>query len=88
MAAFSSLNAVLALRPSIENIAMSSPKDGLGVVSNFSPAKMEFAPAIKQNACSEILISALPALRRTIVAGIRILAVAIMRTISQMSALG
>ena len=55
---------------------MSSSKAGLGVVSNLSPEKMELAPAIKHSACSAILISARPALNRTMAAGIIILAVA------------
>ena len=65
-----------------------SSNDGFGVVSNFSPANIEFAPAMKHNACSDTDISVLPALSRTIAFGISILAVAIILIISQISTFG
>src|SRR3569833_4175559 len=69
-------------------MAISSSNDGFGVVNNFSPAKIEFAPAIKQYACATVLISVRPAERRTTVLGITIRAVAIIRTISQIDTRG
>src|SRR5450432_307010 len=69
-------------------MALSSSKVGFGVVSSLLPAKIELAPAIKQKACSGIVISARPALSLTMDFGINILAVAIMRTISQISTFG
>ena len=83
----SSLNATRGRNPSNSNSRLSSSNEGLGVVSSLSPAKIELAPARKQRACSAWLISARPALSLTMVAGIRIRAVAIIRTISQTSTL-
>src|SRR6476619_3095546 len=82
------LNASLGFNPNNSNIAWSSSKAGLGVVSNLSPEKIELAPAIKHKACSATLISARPALNLTIAANIIILAVAIILTISQISTFG
>ncbi len=47
------------------------------MVRSLFPAKIEFAPARKQSACSASLIEIRPAERRTIDFGIRIRAVAI-----------
>src|SRR6185312_2965184 len=80
-----SLKDSLGFNPSNLNIALSSSKSGLGVVNNFSPEKIEFAPAIKHNACSATVISLRPALNLTIAFGIIILAVAIILIISQIS---
>src|SRR6202012_4876966 len=62
--------------------------DGFGVVKSFSPANNELAPAIKQSACSTVVISVRPADKRTTVLGIIIRVVAIMRTISHTETLG
>src|SRR4051812_49382421 len=64
-------------------MAMSSSKEGFGVVSNFSPAKIELAPAIKHSACSTVLISVRPADNLTTVLGMMMRVVAIILTISQ-----
>src|ERR1700748_1945904 len=64
------LKALRGVKPNNSNIAISSSNDGFGVVNNFSPAKIELAPAIKQKACSTTLISVRPAERRTTVLGI------------------
>ncbi len=64
---FSCLKLSLGFNPSNSNIARSSSQSGLGVVSSFSPAKIELAPAMKQRACSARLISVLPALSLTMV---------------------
>ncbi len=78
----------LALIPTIETLHCPHQKPGWELLSNLSPEKIEFAPAIKHSACSAILISARPALNLTIAAGIIILAVAIILIISQISTLG
>ena len=64
---------------------MSSSTSGFGVVSNLSPAKIEFAPAKKHIACPSLLIFVLPADKRTCVSGITILVVATILIISQIS---
>src|SRR5690242_3284781 len=69
-------------------MAISSSNDGLGVVNSFSPANIELAPAIKQKACSTVLISVRPADKRTTVLGITMRVVAIMRTISHIETRG
>ena len=58
----------------------SSP--GFGVVSSRSPRNTELAPARKQSACASSVSDSRPALSRTIDAGIRMRAVAIVRTSS------
>ena len=70
----------IGVMPSRSNSASSAATSGFPVVSSFSPWKIEFAPATKHSACSSSLISARPALRRTIDAGIMIRATAIVRT--------
>ena len=67
-------------RPRESSNKASSSGSGFGVVSNFSPIKSEFAPATKHNATASRDSERRPALRRTIAAGIRMRAVAIMRT--------
>ena len=59
---------------------MSSSGSGFGVVSNFSPMNSELAPATKHSATASRESALRPALSRTIEAGIRIRAVAIVRT--------
>ena len=54
-----------------------------GVVNNFSPKNIEFAPAKKHKACNSSLIASLPAVKRITAFGIIILAVAIVRTNSK-----
>ena len=53
------------------------------MVSSFSPRNTEFAPARKHNACASSESASRPALRRTIDFGIRMRAVAIIRTSSK-----
>ena len=53
-----------------------------------SPAKTELAPARKQRAWSDSVMWTRPAERRTIDRGIRMRAVAIVRTMSQISTRG
>ena len=77
------LKALRGFKPSSSNIAMSVSKEGFGVVRSLSPANKELAPAIKHKACSTVLISVLPADKRTTVFGMMILVVAIIRTMSQ-----
>src|SRR5947199_9588591 len=60
--------------------ASSSLRAGFGTVNNFSPTKIEFAPAIKQRALASRLNDRRPALRRTRDAGMRIRAVAMVLT--------
>src|ERR1700722_19819561 len=67
-------------RPSELSNRASSPGSGFGVVNSFSPIKRELAPATKQRATASRERDRRPALRRTIEDGIRIRAVAIMRT--------
>src|SRR5580693_6930514 len=62
------------------SIAASSSGSGFGVVSSFSPMNRELAPATKHSATASRESAFRPALRRTIEAGIRIRAVAIVRT--------
>ena len=66
----------------------SSSASGFGVVSSRSPRKTELAPARKQSACASSDSDRRPALRRTIDAGIRMRAVAIVRTSSNGSSGG
>src|SRR5882762_9644386 len=67
-------------RPSAWSMAASSSGSGLGVVSSFSPMNKEFAPATKQSATASRESERRPALNRTIEAGMRMRAVAIVRT--------
>src|SRR2546428_11984415 len=60
--------------------ASSSFRAGFGTVNNFSPTKIEFAPAMKQSALASRLKDRRPALSRTRDAGIRIRAVAMVLT--------
>ena len=55
---------------------------GFGVVSSFCPIKIELAPAMKQSAWASSERDSRPALNRTIDAGIKIRAVAIILAIS------
>jgi hypothetical protein len=82
------LNAALGFNPSAANNSMSSLKAGFGVVSNLSPAKIEFAPAKKHKACASALIDNLPADKRTADFGITIRVTATIRTISQTGTAG
>jgi len=61
-------------------MAASSSGSGFGVVNSFSPIKSEFAPATKQSATASRESERRPALNRTIEAGMRIRAVAMVRT--------
>ena len=57
--------------PSRASSAASWLADGLPVVSNCSPTKIEFAPATKHSACNSSLILVRPAESRTTEAGMR-----------------
>ena len=70
----------MARRPRSRNSRSSSSRSGFGVVSSFSPTKMEFAPARKHSAAASRVRERRPALSRTIEAGISRRAVAIVRT--------
>ena len=66
-------------KPRSRNSRSSSSRSGFGVVSSFSPTKMEFAPARKHSAAASRVSDRRPALRRTMEAGISKRAVAIVR---------
>src|SRR3989338_8298305 len=72
-------------RPILVKSWVSRSASRFGVVSSFSPAKIELAPAKKQSACASSEREARPALRRTNDFGISILAVAIVLTNSKVS---
>jgi hypothetical protein len=42
------------MRPSVWNICWSASLSLFGVVNNFSPVKIEFAPAMKHNAFTKV----------------------------------
>src|SRR6267378_4386270 len=69
--------------PAASKSAMSCSYSGFPVVSSFSPKNTLFAPAIMQRSCASSLICCLPAESLTIARGIRMRAVAIIRTISR-----
>ena len=71
--------------PRTSSMCISSLISGLGVVRSLSPAKIELAPAKKHKACPSRDIFIRPAERRTWDCGITMRAVAIIRTISQIS---
>mmetsp|Transcript_39627 Transcript_39627/g.95329 ORF Transcript_39627/g.95329 Transcript_39627/m.95329 type:complete len:201 (+) Transcript_39627:140-742(+) len=77
----------LPTNPNFSNNCISSLNAGFSVVNNLSPLKMEFAPAWNIKNCSASENDNLPALRRTMVRGMTMRAVAIIRAISNASTL-
>ena len=77
-----------ACRPASRSSARSASTSGLPVVSSFSPKKTELAPARKQSICASRVSASRPADSRTRARGIRMRAVAIMRTSSSGSMRG
>ena len=75
-------------RPADSSIAMSSSRSGFGVVSSFSPKKIELAPARKHSSCASLLSAVRPAESRTRACGITIRAAAHIRTSSNGSSGG
>ena len=73
------------IKPNLTNKSLSLSMPGLLVVNNLSPLKIEFAPALNIIYCSASVKDSLPAESLTIVFGITILAVAIIRAISKAS---
>src|SRR5689334_9107606 len=67
------------LRPSLANRAASAPPPAFGVVSSFSPVKIELAPARKHSACVLSDMLSRPADRRTMDLGIVMRATATVR---------
>mmetsp|Transcript_44889 Transcript_44889/g.94190 ORF Transcript_44889/g.94190 Transcript_44889/m.94190 type:complete len:218 (-) Transcript_44889:815-1468(-) len=75
----------LPTNPNLLKSAVSSSKAGLSVVNNLSPLKIELAPAWNIKYCSASEKESLPALRRTIVRGMTMRAVAIILAMSKAS---
>mmetsp|Transcript_18011 Transcript_18011/g.32233 ORF Transcript_18011/g.32233 Transcript_18011/m.32233 type:complete len:234 (-) Transcript_18011:668-1369(-) len=71
--------------PRFLNMRLSASSSGFGVVSSFSPAKIELAPDMNIMACSDSLKRARPAESLTFDCGMTIRVVAIMRHMSQAS---